>query len=102
MNLCIKDYRFNHLNYCDGNVGRRAARLGNGAVIRGVGAALENAYVALTSVKNDLLFKYRYTLKFLRASSAETSLKYKLDIKFDSYGIKSSVEFYRLYTDVCP
>ena len=81
--LNVEYYRINHLYNGNRNVFTRATELGDCAVIRCVWTALENTYVAFTSVKNNSLFKHRDSVKFLTSSAAQAGFKGDPYIKFD-------------------
>ena len=100
--LAVEYYGIYHLYYRDGNVLRRAARLGNCAIIGSVGIALEHAYVALSAEENYALFKNCNSLKFLTSSAAKTRLKGDLDVELDANGIKAAVELDRIDGNIGP
>jgi len=75
-----------------GNILLAAAKLGNSAEIGRVGIAAENADIAFTAVKNDVLFHHSNAVKILRPSGAYASLKGQLDIKANGYGIKTAIK----------
>ena len=77
-----------------------AAGLNAGAEIRDVSAAAEGAYVAIATVKNDLLIKYGDALKFLSATVSDARLKYELNVETDVDGVKASVELYGIKANV--
>ena len=85
-----------------GHVLRRAYRLGDSAVVREIGTALEHAYVALSSEENYALFKNCNSLKFLTSSATKTRLKGDLDVELDADGIKSAVELDRIDGNIGP
>ena len=61
--------------------------------------ALEYTYVSFTSVEDDLLLNYGYSLKLLRIALAYASLKAQLDVDPHTDLIKSAIEIDRIYRD---
>ncbi len=100
--LAVENDGFYYLYDSGGNVLGSAAKLGDGTVVGSVTVALEYAHVALAAVEYHSLFKHRDALELLRFSAAKACLKGYLNVEFDINGIKSAVEFYRVYTDICP
>ena len=99
---CPEENRRNDLNNCSRFVffvaffGRATAEVLTNTV------ALENADVALSTVKNNALFKHGNTFDFLRASRTNASLKYKLYVKTNVDRVKSAVKANRLDIDTSP
>jgi hypothetical protein len=83
-----------YINNCCGKVVFLAARRYVSAEISHVAACAEGAYVAISAIKYNLLVEYCYTLKLLRATVSDASLKGKLHEVTDINGVKSSVELY--------
>ena len=98
----VQDHGIDDLDDRDRQILGRAAGLGDRAIIRRVGIALEDADVALTAIQNHLLFKHGNALKFLTASAAQTRLELDLDVKADRDRIKDSVKANGINTDIGP
>ena len=100
--LTVKDNGIDYLYDSYRHVLRCTARFGDSAVIRRIGIALEYAYVTLSAVQDNSLFKNGDSFKFLTLSTAKACLKGDLNVKFDKNRIKSAVKLYGIYSYICP
>lgn len=78
------------------------ARLRLGTKSRAVAAAAENADIALTAPKHDLLFKHSDAVKFLALAGANATLEDDFDVKTDGDGVKTTVELDGVDADIRP
>ena len=90
-----------HLHNGNRCVGCVATELGRRAKVV-VWRASEDADIAFTAEKNDLLFQYRNAFKFLDPSYVDAGFKAKLDIEFDIDGVKAAIEGNGCDVDLCP
>jgi hypothetical protein len=97
-----KNDRIYNLYHSLGNVLGSAAGLGKIAKAICAGSASEYAYVALSSVKNNLLLYYCDTFEILASSLSYASLKHELDEKSYGNGIKALVESNGIDIDISP
>lgn len=101
-NFGCENDRIYNLNDRRGHVLRRADRLGDSAIVREIGTALENADVALSTEENYALFKDRDAVEFLTSATAEARLKGDLDVELDGDRIEAAVEFHGINADIGP
>jgi hypothetical protein len=92
INARRKNDRIYHLDHRLGKILDSARGLGGIAEVVGSARASEHAHVALTAVKDHLLFNDRYPLKFLCSARADAGLKQELDVKSYGHGIKSAIK----------
>ena len=102
VNLAVQNQGIHHLYDADGHVLRGTAGLGERAIVRRIGIALEDAYVALSAVENDSLLHHGNSVKLLASSAAQASLKADFDIELDGNGVKAAIEFYGIDSDIGP
>ena len=88
-----------YLAYGKGKISALAFAKGSRSTAGFSVARTENADVSFTAVENYLLITYGKTLKFGYLTRAQTRFERQLDVKTNVYGIKSAIEFYRLYAE---
>ena len=88
-----------NLAYRKGEISALAFSEGSGYTAGFSVTRTENTDVSFATVENYLLVTYGKTLKFGYLARTHTRLKRQLDVKTNVHGIKSAIEFYRLYAE---